>query len=120
MGKKEIVISFLNLVSSGEIDKGYTRHVSLNFIHHNQHFQGSRASLMQAMQADHEANPNLSIEIHKLIEENDTVVSHSLVTKADMQIVVAHIFKFEQDKIIELWDIGQVLIDNSPNENGIF
>ncbi|MFZ1808888.1 MAG: hypothetical protein WAU36_16775 [Cyclobacteriaceae bacterium] len=46
--------------------------------------------------------------------------THSHVVKDDMEIAVVHIFRFDNVKIIELWDLGQVLDKNSPNENGVF
>ncbi len=30
------------------------------------------------------------------------------------------IFRFKGDKVVELWDLGQLLIKDSPNENGAF
>jgi predicted SnoaL-like aldol condensation-catalyzing enzyme len=33
---------------------------------------------------------------------------------------VIHIFRFRDDKIIEEWEASQQVIEDSPNENGIF
>jgi hypothetical protein len=33
---------------------------------------------------------------------------------------VVHIFRFEHDRIAELWDVGQPVSKDSPNENGMF
>lgn len=33
---------------------------------------------------------------------------------------VVHIFRFEKGKIAELWDLGQEIMANSANENGVF
>jgi predicted SnoaL-like aldol condensation-catalyzing enzyme len=46
-----------------------------------------------------------------------------LVTRQDphaQEIVVIHIFRFEHDRIAELWDVGQPISKDSPNENGMF
>jgi predicted SnoaL-like aldol condensation-catalyzing enzyme len=48
------------------------------------------------------------------------VITHSLVVKQNMEIAVVHIFRFSGDKIVELWDLGQPIEKNSPNENGLF
>tara|TARA_R110000796_G_scaffold88850_3_gene191833 strand:+ start:43799 stop:43912 length:114 start_codon:yes stop_codon:yes gene_type:complete len=37
-----------------------------------------------------------------------------------MEIAVVHIFRFKKERIIELWDLGQVISKDSPNENGLF
>jgi hypothetical protein len=31
-----------------------------------------------------------------------------------------HIFRFQNDLIAELWDIGQAVPENSPNQFGMF
>ncbi|XDD49268.1 hypothetical protein AB3N59_12705 [Leptospira sp. WS92.C1] len=35
-------------------------------------------------------------------------------------IAVVHIFRFEEEKIVELWDLGQFIVKDSPNKNGSF
>ena len=50
-------------------------------------------------------------------------MTHSLVTRQDAKapkIAVVHIFRFEQDRVAELWDLGQPIAADSPNENGMF
>ena len=56
-------------------------------------------------------------------EDGDTVITHSLVTRQDPKapdVAVVHIFRFEQDRVVELWDLGQPISKDSPNENGWF
>jgi len=48
------------------------------------------------------------------------VITHSLVSKKDADIAVVHIFRFENNKVVELWDLGQVIDPKSPNTNGLF
>jgi predicted SnoaL-like aldol condensation-catalyzing enzyme len=31
-----------------------------------------------------------------------------------------HIFRFEQGRIVELWDLGQEVPESSPNQYGMF
>lgn len=47
---------------------------------------------------------------------------HSLVKQnpEDLGRAVVHIFRFQDNKIVELWDIGQPIPEDSPNENGMF
>jgi predicted SnoaL-like aldol condensation-catalyzing enzyme len=120
MSKKEAAISFLKLAGTGQVQEAFERYTSPDFIHHNQYFQGSREALQQAMEAAHQTSPNKSIEIKLSYEDQDTVITHSLVVKHDMEIAVVHIFRFKDDKVVELWDLGQAIDKNSPNENGLF
>jgi predicted SnoaL-like aldol condensation-catalyzing enzyme len=75
------------------------------------------------MQDASRTSPNKSIAIKRIYEDGDTVIAHSLVTRQNPQapeIAVVHIFRFEQDRIAELWDLGQPISKDSPNENGMF
>lgn len=120
MTKKEIAISFLKLVGSGKVQEAFTKFIAPDFLHHNQYFQGSRRALEKAMEEAHHTSPNKSIEIKNSYIDGETVITHSLVIKKDMEIAVVHIFRFSSDKIIEMWDLGQPIARDSPNENGLF
>lgn len=120
---KEAAKSFLKMAGMGKVQEAYGQHVAPSFIHHNQYFKGDRQSLLKAMQEVSKTTPNKSIEIKHIYEEGDTVITHSLVTRQDPgapDVAVVHIFRFEQDHIVELWDLGQPISKDSPNQNGMF
>lgn len=120
MIKKEMAISFIQMAGSGKVQSAYDKYIAESFIHHNQYFKGDRKSLLVGMTEAHAESPNKSIEVRYAYEDGNTVVTHSLVEKKDMKIIVVHIFRFEGEKIVELWDVGQIVDSNSPNENGLF
>jgi predicted SnoaL-like aldol condensation-catalyzing enzyme len=119
---KEAAQSFLKMAGTGKVQEAYDQYIAPSFIHHNQFFKGDRQSLLDAMQEASKVSPNKSIEIQRVYEEGDTVITHSLVTRQDPdapEIAVVHIFRFEKDRVVELWDLGQPVSKDSPNENGI-
>lgn len=122
MTKKEMAIHFLQMAGMGKVEEAYKLYIDEQFIHHNQYFKGDRASLLAAMIEAHNTSPNLSITTKYCYEdkEAETVITHSLVRKKDMDIAVVHIFKFKKDKVIELWDLGQIIDPECPNEQGMF
>ncbi|QQX76159.1 MULTISPECIES: ester cyclase [Aequorivita] len=120
MTKKEMAKSFLQMAGNGKVNEAFEKFISNDFIHHNQYFEGNREALSEAMVADHQTNPNTNIEIKYVYEDGDTVITHSLVEKQTMAIAVIHIFRFSADKIVELWDLGQPIEKDLPNENGLF
>ena len=119
---REISISFLKLAASGQVREAYSRYVSPNFRHHNAFFRGDRESLMLAMEESATKNPNKRLEIKRSLEDRDLVATYSHVQQnpGDPGSVVVHIFRFEGDRIVEMWDIGQAVPKESPNENGMF
>ncbi len=123
MSRKEGAASFLKLAGGGKVREAYERFVAPEFIHHNQYFKGDRESLMAAMEEAHQKSPNKAVDVKNVYQDGDVVITQSLVTRQDPaqpSIAVVNIFRFKNGHIAELWDIGQPLIKDSPNENGIF
>lgn len=121
--RKEVVRSFLKMAERGSYQEAYHQFIAPEFKHHNVYFKGDRESLLNAMQESAKESPNEKIEVKQIFEDGETVITHSQVLRKDQSlqpIVVIHIWKFKGDKIVELWDVGQELPKESPNENGPF
>ncbi len=119
---KKIAISFLQLVTSGKIREAYEKYAASDFRHHNPWFKGDAKSLQEGMEENHKQFPNKDFEIKHVLEDGEYVAVHSRVQLAPDQPgnAVVHIFRFENGKIIELWDVGQQIPKDSPNKNGMF
>ena len=67
-------------------------------------------------------NPDKELKVHRVIEDGDQVATFSEVhhKSGDPGAAVVHIFRFEGDRIAELWDVGQEVPADSPNKNGMF
>jgi predicted SnoaL-like aldol condensation-catalyzing enzyme len=123
MSPKEMAVSFLKMAGSGNVREAYEKFIAPDFTHHNQFFKGDRESLMLAMEEASRKNPNRSVDIKHVYEAGDTVITHSLVTPqdpAEPSIAVVHIFRFKNGRVVELWDLGQPMMKDSPNQNGMF
>ena len=123
MSRKESAVMFLKMAGSGETEDAYARFIAPHFIHHNQYFRGDRESLKVAMAEAHEKSPNKLVDVKQVFEDGDFVITHSLVVRgspSDPDVAVVHIFRFAGDKVVELWDLGQLVSKDSPNENGAF
>lgn len=118
---KEIAINFLKLASTGKLDEAYSK-VSPDFRHHNAYFAGDAESLKKGMAEAHKKFPNTTLEVKHVFEGDDMVAVHSRVQHSSEtpEIAVVHIFRFEGDRIAELWDVGMEVPKDSPNENGAF
>jgi len=123
MSAKEMAVSFLALAGGGNVREAYDKFIAPDFIHHNQYFKGDRASLMAAMEDASQKSPNKSIDVKHVYEDGNTVITHSQVTRQDPEqppIAVVHIFRFNNGRVVELWDVGQMMTKDSPNQNGMF
>jgi predicted SnoaL-like aldol condensation-catalyzing enzyme len=119
---KEAAITFLRLASSGKVRDAYAQFVGNGFRHHNPFFEGSAQALMAGMEENARQYPNKVLEVKRAFAEGDWVVVHSHVRQqpADLGAAVAHIFRFEAGRIVELWDLGQAVPKKSLNQYGMF
>ena len=119
---KDSAVSFLKMASSGKVREAYLKFVGAGFRHHNPFFEGSAESLMAGMEENARQNPNKLLDVKRVITEGDFVVVHAHVQHkpGELGAALVHIFRFENDRIVELWDLGQPVPEESPNQYGIF
>jgi predicted SnoaL-like aldol condensation-catalyzing enzyme len=122
MNNKEIAVAFLEMAASGNASEAYSKFVAAGFRHHNPFFEGTAKALQAGMEENARQNPNKIFEVKRAIAEGDLVVTHSHVRQKpeDLGAAVVHIFRFENSKIVELWDLGQPIPAESVNKNGMF
>jgi predicted SnoaL-like aldol condensation-catalyzing enzyme len=119
---KDAAVDFMRLVASGNVREAYRKHVAPGFRHHNPFFKGDAESLMAAMAENAAQNPEKILEIQRALQEDDLVAVHSRVRQkpGDRGGALVHVFRFEGNRIAELWDVGQAVPENCPNEHGMF
>jgi predicted SnoaL-like aldol condensation-catalyzing enzyme len=119
---KDAAVSFLQMTAAGQVEQAFERYTAPQFRHHNPHFAGDAASIKAGMLENAARFPDMAFEVQRAIADGDLVAVHS---RARMQpgapdIAIAHILRFEGERIVEMWDIGQVQPDPMPNEFGMF
>ena len=119
---KDAAVSFLKMASTGKVREAYAKFVGPEFRHHNPYYEGSADSLMQSMEENARQNPNKSLEVKHVIAEGDYVAVHSHVRQNPDELggAVVHLFRFEEDRIVELWDVGQPMPEDAQNQYGMF
>ena len=120
MSNQETAIIFLTTCALQNPKEAFANFTNANFKHHNQYFAGDKDSLMNAMVESDKQMPNKSFVVKQVFETDDRVAVFSQVIKETMEIAVVHMLRFEDGKISELWDVGQILEKDSPNKNGVF
>lgn len=120
MSNKESAIEFLELIAIARVNEGFEKYVHPEFRHHSPYFKGDRESLRNAMLQNAEENTDRAYTVVHAVEENNLVIVHGKMQVNNTQFRVVHIFKFESEKIVELWDASQISENSSLNENGLF
>ena len=119
---KEAATEFLRLASGGDVTRAYDSYVSEDFRHHNPYFRGDAGSLAKGMKDNAVENTGKRLTVERTVEEGDLVVVHSRVrmNQSSPEYALVHIFRFEGDRVAELWDISQEVPADSPNQYGMF
>ncbi len=120
---KENAVSFLLLVASGKAREAYQTYISSDFRHHNLYFRGNAESLMLEMEENAALYLNKILEVKLAIQEKNTkntLVVHSHVRQNPEGLggAVVHIFRFQDNQTVELWDIGQRIPEDSLMRTG--
>lgn len=119
---REIALSFFDLVVTGKVREWYNKYTGQDYMHHNQYFKADKETLIQAIEEDARANPDKKIEVKISLAEGNLVTTYSHVKQSpdDPGFALMHIFRFKDSKIVEMWDINQEILEDSPNKNGMF
>lgn len=119
---KDSAVDFLMKIVAGDVRGAYQRHVGEGFRHHNPNFEGDAESLRKGMEEDEARHPGKKLEVLIALQEGSFVAMHSRLTRgaSEPEIAVVHIFRFENGRIAELWDIAQVAPKEVVNKFGMF
>ncbi len=120
--RKEIAVEFLQLVIAGRINEAYEKYVDMAGKHHNPYFPGGFQALEKAMIENHLQFPAKQYAMKNVLGDDNLVAVHGhiVLRPGDTGIAVVHLFRFQDNKIVEIWDIGQPVPPDSPNRDGMF
>jgi len=123
MLNKTIVTSFYNMAfNQHQPAEAVAKYVGDRYIQHNPFVADGKKPFIDFFVGFQKQHPDGHIEIKRVIAEKDLVVVHvhSTLEKGDPGRAVMDIFRLENGKIVEHWDVGQSIPDNPSNKNTMF
>lgn len=121
---KQVVMSFVNLgMNEANPAEAAKRHLGTVYRQHNPHVPDGAEAYVRLITALREQAPETRTEIKRVIAEGDLVVVHHHVRPSpeDRGRAVVDIFRLEDGKIVEHWDVVQAVPDGQPaNDNTMF
>ena len=96
--------------------------IGAQYIQHNPSAPDGKEGFVEFATAYVTQVPDLNLEIRQMIAEDDMVVAHSLLkaSPADAGTVVVDIFRLEEGRIVEHWDVMQPFPETSVNDHPMF
>lgn len=120
---KKIVTDFYEGVFLKHKVKEYSdRYIGSQYIQHNPHVPDGKAPFVNYFTDYFKSNPDAKNVIKRSVSEGDLVVLHvhSTQNKQDRGEAIIDIFRVENGKIVEHWDVIQNIPADSANSNTMF
>jgi predicted SnoaL-like aldol condensation-catalyzing enzyme len=120
---KTLVTAFFRvLFQDKNVDKALQMYVVKDLIQHDPYLPDGSAAMADFYGPYLEQHPQASAEIKRMIAEGDIVVVHSLFKESaeDTGQAVVDIFRVQDGKIVEHWDVSQDIPENPANRNTMF
>ena len=95
----------------------YNKHVDISGKHHNPFSPAGFPALQKAMAENHLEFPDKQLTVKNVLGDGDPVAVHSRIVMrpGGNSVAAVHIFRFERERIVDLWDCGQPEPVDSPN-----
>ena len=120
---KQTVRAFYDLAfNQKEPEEAVARYVGSTYIQHNPMAGDGPQPFIEFVRAYTGQFPERRVDIKRVIAEGDLVVTHSLLKTSpeDRGTAAADIFRLEDGKVVEHWDVLQAVPETAANDNTMF
>lgn len=119
---KQITVDFYQTAFDGNPAKAVADHIGDRYIQHNPQAPDGPEAFIGFVEWLRGENPELQLNIKRVIAEGDLVFTHSeLVLKPGTPgRALADIFRLENGKVVEHWDVIQDIPSEAANDNTMF
>lgn len=120
---KEIAVAFLNMIfNEHKVAEAFEKYSVPDYKQHNPYAATGAEAAIKFLGPYFEQNPQASTEIKRVIGEGDLVAIHNnpKTNPKDRGRAVVDIFRIENGRVVEHWDVVQDVPEKSMNDNTMF
>ncbi len=122
-GNKDVVKNFYEMAANEKQPrKAVELFVGQNYKQHNPYAGDGKEAFITFFEARAKEYPEARMEIKRSIAEGDLVVVHvhSKLNPSDRGRAIVDIFRVENGKVVEHWDVVQDIPEKAANTNTMF
>jgi predicted SnoaL-like aldol condensation-catalyzing enzyme len=120
---KQTVVAYYELAfNDKQPEEAVARYGGSQYIQHNPQAPDGFDAFIAFVKGFTGQFPELHVDIKTVVAEGDLVVTHGLLKTSpdDPGTIAADIFRLEDGKIVEHWDVLQPFPETSANEHPMF
>ena len=119
---KKTVSEFYEKAINQKDFEAASKYLGPRYVQHNQRAADGAQGLKDFLRILREKNPKAHSEIKRVFADGDFVVLHvHAVREPDTRgMAIVDIFRLENGRIAEHWDVHEDIIENPANANGMF
>jgi len=120
---KQTVVSFYETAfNDHQPEVAVEKYVGARYLQHNPLASDGAEAFIEFVRGYSAQFPALCVDIRTVLAEGDLVVTHGLITtdSEDRGTVAVDIFRIEEGRIVEHWDVLQPFPETSANAHPMF
>jgi predicted SnoaL-like aldol condensation-catalyzing enzyme len=120
---KKIAVAFLNMIfNEHKVEEAFKTYSVPDYKQHNPYAASGAKAAIDFLGPYLKSNPEAKTEIKRVIAEGDLVAIHNNPKQnaKDRGRAVVDIFRIENGKVVEHWDVVQDVPEKSANQNTMF
>jgi predicted SnoaL-like aldol condensation-catalyzing enzyme len=120
--KQTVLAFYTEAFNDKQPEDAVAKYIGSRYIQHNPQAPDGPEAFIQFVRGFSAQFPDLSVEVKRAIAEGDFVMTHSLLktSPSDRGTAAADIFRLEDGKIVEHWDVVQPVPETAANDHPMF
>ncbi|MBL8549423.1 MAG: nuclear transport factor 2 family protein [Hyphomonadaceae bacterium] len=120
---RAVVAPFMEMFCTrGQVRAAFMRYMAEDYIQHNPNALDGRDAAIAHLEAFAAANPERTCEVQRLIVDGNLAAAHvrAMLKPGERPLAIVDIFRVENGRIAEHWDVVQPTPEASANPHPMF